>query len=35
VKAWSYVLDRFLLLYNDNGVVVGAGYADITMFRLM
>jgi uncharacterized protein len=29
VKAWSYVLDRFLLLYNDNGVVVGAGYADI------
>ena len=29
VKAWSYALDRFLLLYNDNGVVVGAGYADI------
>jgi uncharacterized membrane protein (UPF0182 family) len=29
VKAWSYGLDRFLLLYNDNGVVVGAGYADI------
>ena len=24
VKAWSYALDRFLLLYNDNGVVVGA-----------
>lgn len=31
VKAWSYVLDRFLLLYNDNGVVVGAGYADINI----
>jgi uncharacterized protein len=29
VKAWSYALDRFLLLYDDNGVVVGAGYADI------
>ena len=29
VKAWSYVLDRFLLLYNDNGVVVGAGYTDV------
>src|SRR5271165_5775231 len=29
VKVWSYALDRFLLLYNDNGVVVGAGYADI------
>ncbi len=29
VKAWSYSLDRYLLLYNDNGVVVGAGYADI------
>ena len=29
VKAWSYALDRYLLLYNDNGVVVGAGYADI------
>ncbi len=29
VKAWSYVLDRFLLLYGDNGVVVGAGYSDI------
>jgi uncharacterized membrane protein (UPF0182 family) len=26
VKAWSYALDRFLLLYNDNGVVFGAGY---------
>ncbi len=29
VKAWSYMLDRFLLLYNDNGVVVGAGYTDV------
>jgi uncharacterized membrane protein (UPF0182 family) len=29
VKAWSYVLDRFMLLYNDNGVVVGASYTDV------
>src|SRR5258708_32522450 len=29
VKAWSYGLDRFLLLYGDNGVVVGAGYTDV------
>jgi uncharacterized protein len=29
VKAWSYLLDRFLLLYGDNGVVVGASYTDI------
>ena len=29
VKAWSYALERFLLLYDDNGVVVGAGYTDI------
>jgi uncharacterized protein len=29
VKAWSYVLDRYHLLYNDNGVVVGAGYTDV------
>jgi len=29
VKAWSYALDRYLLLYHDNGVVVGASYADI------
>jgi len=28
LKAWSYWLDRFLLLYGDNGVVVGAGYTD-------
>jgi uncharacterized protein len=29
VQAWSYALDRYLLLYNDNGVVVGAGYTDV------
>jgi hypothetical protein len=29
VKAWSYSLDRYLLLYGDNGVVVGAGYTDL------
>jgi uncharacterized protein len=29
VKAWSYALDRYLLLYGDNGVVVGAGYTDV------
>ena len=29
IKAWSYVLDRYLLLYNDNGVVIGAGYTDV------
>jgi uncharacterized membrane protein (UPF0182 family) len=29
VKACSYALDRYLLLYGDNGVVVGAGYTDI------
>jgi uncharacterized membrane protein (UPF0182 family) len=29
VKAWSYGLDRYLLLYGDNGVVVGASYNDI------
>ena len=29
VKAWSYWLDRYLLLYGDNGVVVGASYTDI------
>jgi uncharacterized membrane protein (UPF0182 family) len=28
IKAWSYGLDRYLLLYGDNGVVVGAGYTD-------
>ena len=29
VKAGSYALDRFQLLYSDNGVVVGAGYTDL------
>ena len=29
IKAWSYALDRYLMLYNDNGVVVGAGYTDV------
>ena len=29
VKAWSYFLDRFLLLYDDNGVVVGASYTGV------
>ena len=29
LKAWSYALDRYHLLYNDNGVVVGAGYTDV------
>ena len=29
VMAWSFGLDRFLLLYGDNGVVVGAAYTDI------
>jgi uncharacterized membrane protein (UPF0182 family) len=35
VKAWSYGLDRFLLLYGDNGVVVGAGYTDIHVKLLL
>jgi uncharacterized membrane protein (UPF0182 family) len=29
VEAWSFYLDRYLLLYGDNGVVVGASYTDI------
>lgn len=29
LKSWSYVLDRYLLLYSDNGVVVGAAYTDV------
>jgi len=29
VKAWSYGLDRYLLLYGDNGVVGGASYTDV------
>lgn len=28
-KAWSFGLDRYLLLYGDNGVVVGASYTDV------
>ena len=28
IKAYSFLLDRYMLLYDDNGVVVGAGYAD-------
>ncbi|HXW24366.1 MAG TPA: UPF0182 family protein, partial [Xanthobacteraceae bacterium] len=29
VKAFSYWLDRYELMYGDNGVVVGAGYTDV------
>ncbi|MGH7055112.1 MAG: UPF0182 family protein [Stellaceae bacterium] len=29
LKAWSYDLDRYQLLYGNNGVVVGAAYTDI------
>jgi hypothetical protein len=29
VKAWSYWIDRYQLLYGDNGVVVGASYTDV------
>jgi uncharacterized protein len=29
VKAFTYWLDRFHLLYGDNGVVVGASYTDV------
>jgi uncharacterized membrane protein (UPF0182 family) len=29
VKVWSYALDRYLLLYDDNGIVVGAGFTDV------
>jgi uncharacterized membrane protein (UPF0182 family) len=29
VEAWSFDLDRYWLLYGDNGVVVGASYTDI------
>ena len=31
VKAWSNWLDRYLLLYGDNGVVVGAAYTDVNV----
>jgi len=29
IKAWSYWLDRYLLLYHDNGGVLGAAYTDV------
>ncbi len=29
IKVWSYVLDQYLLLYGDNGVVVGASFTDV------
>ena len=29
IEAWSFYLDRYMLLYSDNGVVVGASYTDI------
>ena len=29
VKAWSYWIDQYLLLYDDNAVVVGAAYTDV------
>lgn len=29
VEAWSFDLDRYWLLYGDNGVVVGASYTDV------
>jgi uncharacterized membrane protein (UPF0182 family) len=29
VEAWAFILARYLLLYGDNGVVVGAGYSDV------
>jgi uncharacterized membrane protein (UPF0182 family) len=35
VKAWSYGLERFLLMYRDNGVVVGASYTDVHVERLV
>ena len=31
IKAWSYGLDRYLLLYGDNGVVVGASFTDVQL----
>ncbi|WP_422001599.1 UPF0182 family protein [Reyranella sp.] len=31
LKTGSYFLDRYLLLYSDNGVVVGAGYTDLAV----
>ena len=29
VKAWGYWLDRFMLVYGDNEVVIGANYTDV------
>jgi len=29
LKAWSYGLERYLLLFGNNGVVVGASYTDV------
>jgi hypothetical protein len=29
IEAWSFDLDRYLLLFGDNGVVVGASYTDV------
>ena len=29
VKAWDFWLERFQLVYSDNGVVMGAGYTDV------
>jgi uncharacterized protein len=29
LKAWSYDLDRYQLLYSNNGVVIGASYTDV------
>ena len=31
IEAWSFWLDRYLLLYGDNGVVVGASYTDVNV----
>ena len=29
IEAWGFFLERYMLLYGDNGVVVGANFADI------
>jgi uncharacterized protein len=31
IKAWGYWLDRFMLVFGDNTVVVGASYTDINL----
>jgi uncharacterized protein len=31
VQAWGFWLERFHLVYGDNGVVVGAGYTDVNL----